>query len=72
MALTGMTRGLLEMRSRDVTCRVWSSLQRTSSVNSTEHSGQNSSHVQSWHTQGFFMQETARASHQIKHPPPSK
>lgn len=46
-ALTGITRGLLEMRSREVTWRVWSSLHLTSRVNSTEHSGQNSSQVQS-------------------------
>ena len=45
--LTGTTLGLLEMRSADVTCLVWSSVQRTSNVNSTEHSVQNSSHVQS-------------------------
>lgn len=45
--LTGMTRGWLDSRSREVTCRVWSSVQRTSSVSSTEHSGQKSSHVQS-------------------------
>ncbi len=44
---TGMTRGLLDRRSREVTCRVWSSVHLTSSVSSTEHSGQKSSHVQS-------------------------
>ncbi len=42
-----MTLGLLDKRSREVTWRVWSSVHRTSSVNSTEHSGQKSSQVQS-------------------------
>lgn len=42
-----MTLGLLDRRSREVTWRVWSSVHRTSSVNSTEHSGQKSSQVQS-------------------------
>lgn len=45
--LTGMTLGLLDKRSREVTWRVWSSVHLTSSVNSTEHSGQKSSQVQS-------------------------
>lgn len=45
--LTGITLGLLDRRSREVTWRVWSSVHRTSSVNSTEHSGQKSSQVQS-------------------------
>ena len=45
--LTGITFGLLEMRSALVTWRVPSSVQRTSKVNSTAQSWQNSSHVQS-------------------------
>ena len=45
--LTGTTLVLLEIRSALVTWRVCSSVQRTSRVNSTEHSEQNSSHVQS-------------------------
>lgn len=47
MLLTGNTFGLDEIRSALVTCLVWSSVHFTSIVNSTEHSGQNSSHVQS-------------------------
>ena len=51
LSLTGTTLGLLEMRSALVMCLVWSSVHRTSNVNSTEQSLQNSSHVQSYTTQ---------------------